>query len=1295
MASDEDYRPPEKKCKRNAPTRPIAKELKCIICNGYLGPLQEGDLARNVSKRGLQTITKVCEELNDEVNIRIGELSEEDRLKIKFHESCRATYTHKERQHLPQASWTSKVSEQKVYGKSTQIPLLRSKVAPFNWQDQCVVCGDKGSVRRPLSFALKDPAGVYKTLKDAATKRKDGKMVLHRLASGDTSQKWRYHRKCYQAFRANRNITSQSGTNNQSRTETQQEHVMTSLIAHLEPALFVEKKVLFLSDVCSRYKAIMEENFAKESTDASMVRSGWLKYKIKEKFRDRVVFYSQRGTPDVFCSGDVAIGVVIRNLQRGEGDLDIMKEEGKHDGHDGQDHDDDDNDGVGDNGSDFVSDDSGGGNGVDSADGGDDAGGDAGGGDNGGGDGSGDVAFTGGKVDGCGGAGGGDSGNDSTDDTHNVLTSEEVRCLHQTARILRDEIEGMEETREYHNVQQVDLNASEQFVPTKLSCLLQMLLDKKAFQSPDKAHDSGIKIRRWYIALAECIVYCSRRGEHQVIPPLHIGLLLQMHHQFGSKNLIETLHGHGFCASYDELRVFLTCAAEKEIDSQTVTDGYVPPGIISRDEGGCVIQEGNDNIDINVQTIDGNNTYHAMARVVFQQQNRTAYQPPSATINRPKSASSQNRSLKVDSKVSRALIKPTPFKKPKKRPHPPTLKDPLQLINKLSRHPIILPRDLSWSLLRQISRNSLCSPQSRLQNLPHSIQTIPMWTGFNSVIEKDNGDFTIASYAPTIEAPPTDMATVYTTLKRGQELASKAGQDYHIHTFDQQLYAIAQQVKWANLEEFSGLVNRLGGFHGMCSFISCIGKMWGDGGLKDMLVDSNVYAPSTADQMLSGRQFHRAVRGLTLCYEALMNRYINAFVEWCFSSDHRKDHQQDLEHLESLLMEVRSTLANGKISEIVTTQLEKYLESELLPLLMAFSEEKSTASHTFKYWFSCLKALQIMLLNIRAERNGDWILHLQSVLSMMPFFFCSNHQNYARWATSYIIDMLTILPAEVETAFMEGQFAVRRTHGSFNAIWSDMGVETTVIRDSKARNSGIIGKTHTETTALRWCLTNLLLGQYTTAMQSRISGSSDSGDTSRHEQMQPAKMKQDEEHACQIIQHITENMTDPFRTENHPDALINIGSGLYASEEVEKSLLAALEKGTKTFQQFVVDRFSEGNEKSFWDAIPKSGLQTFTDMNKTTPIKRGGKRLNVNMSAEYAFRRALAISESREDVKLATVLNRPITSIPTMLFKEDGTKRKTQKAEILHYLEDKVPAVHERPKKLGRCYHCVHSGWDG
>ena len=62
---------------------------------------------------------------------------------------------------------------------------------------------------------------------------------------------------------------------------------------------------------------------------------------------------------------------------------------------------------------------------------------------------------------------------------------------------------------------------------------------------------------------------------------------------------------------------------------------------------------------------------------------------------------------------------------------------------------------------------------------------------------------------------------------------------------------------------------RIGGFHTLSCFIAAIGKLWGDGGLRDLLVDSDVYAGSTADLMLAGKQFHRAVRGLTLLCEAL------------------------------------------------------------------------------------------------------------------------------------------------------------------------------------------------------------------------------------------------------------------------------------------------------------------------------------------------------------------------------------------------------------------------------------------
>ena len=74
-----------------------------------------------------------------------------------------------------------------------------------------------------------------------------------------------------------------------------------------------------------------------------------------------------------------------------------------------------------------------------------------------------------------------------------------------------------------------------------------------------------------------------------------------------------------------------------------------------------------------------------------------------------------------------------------------------------------------------------------------------------------------------------------------------------IQTMDQQLYAVAQQVKWSQPDEFGMHIVRLGGFHALCCFISAIEKLWGDRGLKDLLVDSDVYAGSTVDLMLAGK----------------------------------------------------------------------------------------------------------------------------------------------------------------------------------------------------------------------------------------------------------------------------------------------------------------------------------------------------------------------------------------------------------------------------------------------------------
>jgi hypothetical protein len=53
--------------------------------------------------------------------------------------------------------------------------------------------------------------------------------------------------------------------------------------------------------------------------------------------------------------------------------------------------------------------------------------------------------------------------------------------------------------------------------------------------------------------------------------------------------------------------------------------------------------------------------------------------------------------------------------------------------------------------------------------------------------------------------------------KKCLDMTNEAGQEHAIQTFDQQLYAIAQQVKWSKPDIFNRHILRLGGFPLMVS----------------------------------------------------------------------------------------------------------------------------------------------------------------------------------------------------------------------------------------------------------------------------------------------------------------------------------------------------------------------------------------------------------------------------------------------------------------------------------------------
>lgn len=99
-------------------------------------------------------------------------------------------------------------------------------------------------------------------------------------------------------------------------------------------------------------------------------------------------------------------------------------------------------------------------------------------------------------------------------------------------------------------------------------------------------------------SIGQAIIQAAR--PRVLIAPLQIGLAIQMHHHFASKFLIDTLSKLGFSSSYTEVQRFEVSAAAWQ--------GNSIPALAQ----GQFAQFVADNVDHNIRTLDGHNTFHGM-----------------------------------------------------------------------------------------------------------------------------------------------------------------------------------------------------------------------------------------------------------------------------------------------------------------------------------------------------------------------------------------------------------------------------------------------------------------------------------------------------------------------------------------------------------------------------------------------------------------------------------------------------------------------------------------------------------
>ena len=73
--------------------------------------------------------------------------------------------------------------------------------------------------------------------------------------------------------------------------------------------------------------------------------------------------------------------------------------------------------------------------------------------------------------------------------------------------------------------------------------------------------------------------------------------------------------------------------------------------------------------------------------------------------------------------------------------------------------------------------------------------------------------------------------------------------------------------------------------------------------------------------------------------------------------------------------------------------------------LLRFDEVMESQCPLFKFAWDYMKFVMCILMFIRASREGDWNLHLESLKALAKYFFPHDRLNYARMVPLYLAQM--------------------------------------------------------------------------------------------------------------------------------------------------------------------------------------------------------------------------------------------------------------------------------------------------
>jgi hypothetical protein len=838
---------------------------------------------------------------------------------------------------------------------------------------------------------------------------------------------------------------------------------------------------------------------------------------------------------------------------------------------------------------------------------------------------------------------------------------EAMRIIETAAKLILGDIRSKEYDLEFYpgNEDIETLSRGTDWVPPFLRLFLETMIKDPLRQ----------------VSIGQSIVNVIR--PRSSIPPILFGLGVELDHVFGSKWLLNELSSLGFCVSPEEVLRYKQSVTENETTGDFLSD-YLP---------GSFTQWMADNVDHNVRTIDGKGSLHAMGLACSTTNKDGLVAEKLAPIPR------QNRRKAKEVVSGKGIPEKTYIPSEVSGLSMVTFKPILQLQN-----PFVLPFDVNFDMLWHAAYffNKNCRPN---------------WSGYMSDVSV--GDYpgqSTVSFLPILDMDPSDMTCIFSTLCFFAEQAKKLNIETPVVTFDQPLWLRATEIVRA---KSMNVVLILGGFHLMMSYMGSLGFIMRGSGLSEAL--QQIYGPNAVDHLLSGKAVSRAVRAHLLTESALTTKLLKNLVPQDYVSCTYETAEQDVspdiqqcreeEFTDGVAGEDENMYENksGSVTEpqsIVSgentfthdewteveflTRLasrdpnavhEKLKEAEHIGnILQKFSDEKeklSISSRTARLWIQHLHYVEVLKLFIRAERTGNWNLHLVALSKMINVFAASGHIHYAKSARIHLQNMLELqitYPWVHKCFASHGYHTVRRSDRYWAGLWSDLIIEQVLMRSLKSRGGITRGRGITESVRLLWVSSMHRCAGLHNAM-SNLTGQKHRT-SEQHIELGATRVGRDNTDLEKLISWF--EIHDPF--DPSQTLLKSLSSGLTALDDDGINCDDAENVGLEIQKSL--------DNKSVADAKIKRSEKVKTLSDLQSGVKLDGKAVSIDPI--ILFTRLTALIQREEDIESAFYYE--LTPEPTSIFK-DGMMRKVEKSVLRNHLLDKV-----QPTGIKPTAHCVIDG---